>query len=279
MRILTLALLIALLAPAVRAQPDYEPAVTAALDRAIALSQDGDLDPLAGHLACYTGGPDAAYLRPCLFSVDSARVAGVAAHFVEAYGSGAPWVLDWLYAEDPDGMRAVRTQVKIRSADPSVQVEYRFLVHADSLLLADAGAETLRPPEWPTPASPEEALQQQMQRLFRLATSADPSGASALIACPDSVERTIRLCEASDPADQARVEGFLSQMRAFLGRVGETGWGFTGTRSKDEQEGTWHVLEIGYLDASAPDGQAKAFAAFLEVEGGFALGDLAEWPE
>ena len=267
-------LLLAVSSSAALAQPEAE--VTAALAHAIAQAEAGEAEALASHLACLSGAGDAAVVRPCLVPVDSVRVAAVAAHLRATYTGDPPWVLDWLRSSGPQGALGHQAQVKVRDGEPPTTVEYRFVPHGDGLLLADAGPVRLSPPQSPPPASDEEAVQRTMEALFRLTGPDDGAEAAALMACPDREAMTIRRCDPADPADRVRAEEFRARIGAFLGRVGPTGWGFTGYRTKAEREGTWHVLAIGYVDGGV---RGTAYAAFIEAGDGLALGDLAEWPD
>ena len=258
-----------------------EDVVDAALRRLLTLARAGDREGLAQCLACYTGvpGPETLHVRPCALPADSARVEAVAAHFRAAYGADTPYVIDWFASNEEEGVRTHRIQVKVRSTSPPELVEYRFLALGDGLLLADAGSDRLEPPDLPPPASPREEAERVMQKLFHLAASDRTLEAAAHIACPDPERRTLLPCDHSGAGDRGRVEDFCERLAAFLQRVGPTGWGFTGYRTKDEREGMWHVLEIGYLDESLPEGKGTAYAAFIRAGDGLCLGDLEGWPE
>jgi hypothetical protein len=270
-----LVLLLALLPVAVAAQAD-QAAVGAALDRVVALARAGEDAALTPLLACYSGTGPTAVIRPCLLSHDSTRAARMAAALREGFPDDAPYVVDWMVSSEWDGVAEHQMAVKVRDAEPPTSTELRFLAHANSLLLADAGAERLVRPTLPPPASDEEAIQRTMETLFRLTGPDDGPEAAAHVACYDAETLAVYRCDYTDPYDAARVEGFRERIGAFVARVGPTGWGFTGYRTKDEREGTWHLLEIGYLDG---DSVSTAYAAFIETGDGLALGDLAEWPE
>ena len=254
-----------------------ETAVAAALERAVALARAGAAEALAPCLACTTGvpGPGTLHVRPCAIPADSTRTRAVASSLRAAFGEDAPFVIDWIRWSEEEGTPAVRLQVKVRRTAPPDLVELRFLASGDSLLLADAGSERLTAPEIPAPASPREAAERTMELLFRLSAGGRTGEAAAQVACLDATRR----CDPDDPADRARVEGLLERLSAFQRRVGPTGWGFTGYRANENREGARHVLEIGYLDDRSPDGRGVAYAAFIEIGAGVALGELLDWPE
>ena len=269
------------------AQPrPVEEAVSDALDRTIARARAGDTEALATELACYTGVPGALYIRPCTPSADSARIEGIAAALRATFEPGARYVLDALAPGVDEAATSrpatYRVLLKLYAAgaeERTGEAELRFLTHSDSVLLADAWPEVLTPPDVPTPASSQEEIDQAMTMLFRLTGPGDAEAAATYMACFNPAERTIYRCDYADEEDRTRVENFRHRLAAFLTRVGATGYGFTDYATKDEQEGTWHILTIGYVDASAPEGQRTAYATFIETGEGLALGDLAEWPE
>ncbi|MDX1530731.1 MAG: hypothetical protein R3362_04325 [Rhodothermales bacterium] len=183
-----------------------------------------------------------------------------------------------------EGYRVVEFQT--RDAPGGQRYRLRPLFHADSAAawLTFVGLPTglaLDAVE-AADASSEAEAKERMEALLRLAASNPTAEAIAdRFACPvgSGNAMAVRPCDPAEPEHRQRVERFATRLGRFLQHVGPTGYGFTGYATSPKREGTWHVLDIGYLADGTLDGERRtAYAAFLEVDGALLLGDLKAWP-
>lgn len=228
--------------------------------------------PFAPLVACHGAGhrPDRPRLRPCVLPADTVRIEGVGEKLRRRFGTDHDWVLDWVKVESEGRHPTIAAQVKIRSTEPPDLLELRFVGYGERLLVADVGG--LRLGEEATPRlAPEPAAKAALERLL---VGPDDERVAGDIVCNDLSGGQLR-CRISDARDAAHATATHDRLRAFVRRVGETGWGIVGYREVRSGQGSWHMVTVGYeLD----DERKEAVAAFREIDGLLVLGDLIDWP-
>ena len=125
----------------------------------------------------------------------------------------------------------------------------------------------------------EVRVKRRMEELLRLAAAGLFADAAPYIGCYEREGDGYRVwpCTYDTDADRARVDGFLNRLQALIQTAGPTGYSFESYNTDTEREGTWHVLQVGFLKDGTPGGETgTVYAAFMEIDGQFRLGDLDE---
>ncbi len=275
MRLLLLVLLTASAAVAQPADPGRdanEARVLAALDEAVAAARAGDAAAAAPLFVCFTP-PDRVFF-PCDADAAPDRIADVMRQVTDAFGDDIPYVADTYHVEREGDQTFHLVQVKVRRQAPP-DLAFLTFVNVDGRFLL---AEVVSTQTTTQPADAEARIKAQMETLLQHAS--DLEVVAPLVGCyAREADGSYRVwaCDPAVPADRDRAEDFARRLESLVQQAGPTGYGFVRYLTDTEREGTWHVLQIDYLQNGQPGGATDSlFASFMEIDGQFLLGDLNE---